>query len=57
MNLRELKSCVDQAFERTEDGEVDVEVYIVGDEDKCFEIKEVGQFGFVPDVTIGISLV
>ena len=55
MRLKDLKSCIDQAFEKTDDGDVDVEVYIVNDDDKVFEVVRVGQFGFVPDVTIGIK--
>ena len=55
MKLKELKSCIDQAFGKTEDGNVDVEVYIIGDEDRVFEVERVGQFSFVPDVTIGVK--
>ena len=57
MKLKDLKSCIDQAYKKTDNGNVNVEVYIIDDkEEKIFEIKEVGQFRFVPDVTIGISL-
>jgi hypothetical protein len=57
MNLKDLKNCVDQAFEKSVDGEVDVSVYIVGEGtgDRVFRIKEIGQFGFIRDVNIGIE--
>ena len=55
MNLKDLKSCVDQAFANTEDGNVDVEIYLEDDEDRTFEITSFGQFGFVPDVAIAIK--
>jgi len=56
MKLKDLKSCIDQAYANTKDGNVDVEVIIEGDEEeKAFKVVSVGQFGFVPDVNITIS--
>lgn len=54
LNLKALKSCIDQAYERAGKAadHVDVEVWL-GDE--LYRVVGIGQFGVVPDVTLTIK--
>lgn len=54
MNLKDFKSCIDQAFKKA--GKVaataDVEVWI---KDKKYKIKDITQFSIKPDLMITIE--
>ncbi len=58
MKLKEFKDIIDKAYKYAEDCDVDVEIYIdrKGNDDlndmEFFEIKRVGQFQIIPDLTI-----
>ena len=57
MKLEELKNMIDQAYERADGADVDVEIFLQGkdDQETYFEIKSIGQFSLVPDVVIEIE--
>ena len=52
MKLRKLKEVIDQCVERAEDCDPDVEVWF---KKSMYRIREIGQFGVIPDVTISIG--
>lgn len=54
MKLRKLKSLIDGAVDRAGNTDPDVEIWL--DEVEYF-ISRMGQFGFMPDVTINIEKV
>ena len=53
LTLRQLKNCIDQAYERAGKvaDHVEVEVWL---DDTLYRVVRVGQFGVVPDVGITI---
>ena len=57
MKLEELKNMIDQAYERADGADVDVEIFLQGkdDQETYFEIKSIDQFSLVPDVVIEIK--
>lgn len=55
MTLKQLKSCIDQAYKKAGEkiaATSEVEVWL-GDE--MLRLKSVGQFGIVPDVTLTVE--
>ncbi len=56
MTIKELKNIVDKAYDVGED--CDVEFYLTFNEDKQFmiDIDYIGQYGLIPDMTIGFAL-
>lgn len=54
MKLKQLKKCIDLCVKNAGKLNPDVEVWL---NDKLFRIKEIGQFGVVPDVAITITKV
>jgi len=52
MKLKQLKSCIDQCVVSAGKLNPNVEVWIG---DKSYRIKEVSQFGVVPDVAITLT--
>lgn len=55
MNLKDLKSCIDQAYKNAGkcSGTALVEVWLGK---KSYRIKSVSQFGVVPDVTLMLDV-
>lgn len=56
MTIKELKDIVDKAYNKGKD--CNVEFYIKVNEDESFmvDIDYIGQFGVIPDMTIGFTL-
>lgn len=56
MTIKELKDIVDKAYGKGED--CNVEFYIAFNEDEQFmvDIDYIGQYGLIPDMTIGFAL-
>jgi len=52
VKLRKLKEIIDGCVVRAEDCDPDVEVWF---KKSYYDIREIGQFGVVPDVTITIG--
>lgn len=57
MTIKELKNIVDKAYDVGED--CDVEFYLTFNEDEQFmvDIDYIGQYGLIPDMTIGLKLI
>lgn len=52
MKLKEFKKLIDKTARRAGKCDVDIEFWL---NDKPLEIKEMGQFGVVPDVVITLE--
>ena len=55
MTLKQLKSCIDQAYKKAGAkyaAKSEIEVWLG---DKLYRLASVGQFGVVPDVTLTIE--
>lgn len=52
MKLKKLKEIIDKCVENAGDTDPDVEVWF---KKAMYDIREIGQFGVVPDVTITIG--
>lgn len=53
LKLKQLKDIIDKAVEYAGDFDPDVEIWI-GDK-KGYYIGSIGQFGFIPDLTIHVG--
>ena len=55
MKIKELKDLVDKAYENGEECEVEFWIDLDDGSEILAELKEVGQFSFVPDMTITVK--
>lgn len=57
MTIKELKDIVDKAYDVGED--CNVEFYLIFNEGEQFmvDIDYIGQYGLIPDMTIGLKLI